>query len=127
MMGMVKLHFRAASDFLSQKAVIHLSLRVCRQVSFDLMCYMIKSHITFLFPVISERHVRGVKRQSEGEEVPSKYVIQPMMWGLIPPFYKVRVLSSFVFSFLFFKSMNTSACVLVCFWIFSFFVNLRYY
>lgn len=38
--------------------------------------------------MLSERHVRGVKRQSEGEEVPSKYVIQPMMWGLIPPFYK---------------------------------------
>jgi len=38
--------------------------------------------------IISEHHVKGTKRQNSGEENPPKHIIQPMMWGLIPPFYK---------------------------------------
>ncbi|KAK7076846.1 hypothetical protein SK128_011556 [Halocaridina rubra] len=40
--------------------------------------------------MISDHHVHGIKRNSEGEEKcsPLHYVIQPMMWGLIPHFHK---------------------------------------
>ncbi|KAK3887427.1 hypothetical protein Pcinc_008472 [Petrolisthes cinctipes] len=43
--------------------------------------------------MISEHHMKGVKREAEkeegeGEELPPQLIIQPMMWGLIPNFYK---------------------------------------
>lgn len=38
--------------------------------------------------IISAHHIRGTKRESSGEEQLPKHIIQPMMWGLIPPFYK---------------------------------------
>lgn len=40
--------------------------------------------------MISAHHIRGVKRANEDDgNLPSvQHVIQPMMWGLIPPFYK---------------------------------------
>lgn len=38
--------------------------------------------------IISDHHVRGVKRQSDDEALSPQRIIQPMMWGLIPPFYK---------------------------------------
>ncbi|XP_053632971.1 abasic site processing protein HMCES isoform X2 [Cherax quadricarinatus] len=38
--------------------------------------------------IISEHHVQGTKRDSDDETVPPQRIIQPMMWGLIPPFYK---------------------------------------
>lgn len=38
--------------------------------------------------IISEQQNHGVKRLQDGEEQPSQRIIQPMKWGLIPPFYK---------------------------------------
>ncbi|XP_063883784.1 abasic site processing protein HMCES-like isoform X2 [Scylla paramamosain] len=38
--------------------------------------------------IISEHQQRGVKRSQEGEEQPPQRIIQPMKWGLIPPFHK---------------------------------------
>ncbi|KAG0723916.1 Embryonic stem cell-specific 5-hydroxymethylcytosine-binding protein [Chionoecetes opilio] len=39
-------------------------------------------------PVIISEHQRGVKRTQDGEEQPAQRVVQPMMWGLVPPFHK---------------------------------------
>lgn len=38
--------------------------------------------------IISEQQHHGVKRMPGGDEKLSQWIIQPMMWGLIPPFYK---------------------------------------
>ncbi|XP_042240138.1 abasic site processing protein HMCES-like, partial [Homarus americanus] len=54
--------------------------------SYTPSCNMAPSRFT---PVmISEHHVRGTKRAIEGEGLSPQYVIHPMMWGLIPPYYK---------------------------------------
>lgn len=38
--------------------------------------------------IISEQQQRGVKRMQDGEEQPTQRIVHPMMWGLVPPFYK---------------------------------------
>nr|XP_045613064.1 abasic site processing protein HMCES-like [Procambarus clarkii] len=54
--------------------------------SYSPSCNMAPSRFT---PVmISDQHVQGTKRSHDGEKVALQPVIQPMMWGLIPPFYK---------------------------------------
>ena len=48
-----------------------------------------ENHIKHLLCISSEQQHRGVKRTQDGEEQSAQRVIQPMKWGLIPPFHKV--------------------------------------